>query len=156
MKKLFLIINAMLILILYSAALEASGGYGRGRYYDYRPPSHHYDRGWRPPYHRPPVVIQREIIYYPAPPRHNRYYGPSYYAPPPPPRYYYQSYSYGYTHDYRGERYYSQHDDSGRIVGGLLGATIGGFAGYGLSDGEPWATGLGAAAGVWLGHELAR
>lgn len=73
-----------------------------------------------------------------------RYYGPSagsYYArapqytPPPPPRY--------YSNDQRSHQ-------------GLAGGVIGSVLGYELGGGNPIVSGLGAAAGSYLGNGMTR
>lgn len=97
---------------------------------------HHHHHHHRPYY--------REVIkYYPVPrPRPYyrevvRYYPqpqPRYYAPPPPPPPQYQSYQ------------------DPRSTQGLAGGVIGSVFGYQMGSGDPLATGLGAAAGSYLGN----
>jgi hypothetical protein len=92
--------------------------------------------GWRGHGHH-----HHHYDYYPQP--EVRYYYPQpevrYYYPRPPVRYYQQPRYSGY--DQRSHQ-------------GLAGGVIGSVFGYELGSGDPIATGLGAAAGSFLGNEM--
>lgn len=123
--------------LMISASVEASGGYdrhGRGHAYGHQKHHHHHHR-------------------------HDHYYGHRYrpvervyyreqvvrYAPPPPPVYYQRPYA-----AYPVQRY------DNRSVEGRVGAAFGGVVGYELGRGDPLTTGIGAAVGSFIGHEIRR
>jgi len=55
----------------------------------------------------------------------------------------------------RNDRRWRRDRDNNTLLPTLLGGGIGGAAGYGLSGGDGIFTGLGAATGAYIGHELA-
>jgi hypothetical protein len=138
-KSLFFIVLA--IAALFSAASYASGGYGhRGEWGEHHH-GHHHDH-WRP-HHReviryyPPRPYYREVIkYYPPRPR-PIYREEIHHYPAPRPQPY---------------PYYPQHDL--RSSSGLAGGVVGSVFGYQLGNGDPLATGIGAAAGSMIGNGL--
>lgn len=91
-----------------------------------------YAREYYPAYYQQvaPSYYQEEIVYVPERvveyvPVESRYY-----APLPPPR---------YSYDQRSPQ-------------GLLGGVVGSVMGYEMGAGNPLATGIGGAAGAWLGN----
>ncbi len=90
-----------------------------------------YAREYYPAYYQPvaPSYYREEIVYVPE--RVVEYVSvqPRYYAPPPP----------RYSYDQRSPQ-------------GLLGGVVGSVMGYEMGDGNPLATGIGGAAGAWLGN----
>ena len=112
--------------------------YGEHRFHD------DYDRGYgggypQPVYVQPAYVQPVAPAYYPPQPVAPAYYSPAqtvapgYYAPPP--------------------RFYGYQQPSPQ---GLLGQVIGGAMAYEMSNGNPVAAGIGAAAGAMLGHQMNR
>ena len=137
MKKLLFIIQLTAALILYSSL-----SYADDDDYGWRGHGHH---GWgHHGHHREQYYPQPQVnYYYPAP--QVRYYPQPqiiYYPPPPPVRYYPQQ-----------PRYQSYQDP--RSTQGLAGGVIGSVFGYQMGNGDPVATGLGAAAGSYLGNGIA-
>ncbi|MDD5410355.1 MAG: hypothetical protein PHF31_02925 [Methylobacter sp.] len=92
---------------------------------DDRGPVVEYYQPVAPGYYREEIVYvpERVVEYVPAQPR---YYAP----PPPPPR---------YSYDQRSSQ-------------GLVGGVVGSVMGYEMGSGSPLATGIGGAAGAWLGN----
>jgi len=132
MKKLFVLIG-LLTLTAYPIASQAD----RDEYYEHHRHYRPYTREAIKYYPRPWVQAKpyREVIqYYPQPPRY-RYYPQPY--PQPYPQYYPAPSSY--------------QNPSYQIPG-----AVPGLPAYQLSSGNPWATGLGAAAGYYLGNQFAR
>jgi hypothetical protein len=129
-KKFKSLTLAGLVAVMYSLPSFAhdddwQGGYYDDDWQDYPAPV--VREYYSPPqyYQPPPVMVQPPVVV------EERYY-------PPPP----QPYYYGYGGNGRGL--------VGGIIGGALGAAVGNQLGYG----DPLTTGLGAAAGALLGHEL--
>lgn len=137
-KSLFFIVLA--IAALFSAASYASGGYGhRGEWEGHH--GHHHEH-WHP---QPREVIR----YYPPRPYYREVI--KYYPPRPRPIYREE------IHHYPAPRpqpypYYPQHDL--RSSSGLAGGVVGSVFGYQLGNGDPLATGIGAAAGSMIGNGL--
>ena len=103
----------------------------------------HHDHGWHHHHHYPHYYPRTEIrYYYPQPIIRYNYPPPVRYVypQPPPVRYYPQP------------QQYSNYDQ--RSHQGLAGGVIGSVFGYELGSGDPVATGLGAAAGSFLGNEV--
>jgi len=140
MKKLFFLFSTV-IAMLYSASSYPSGGYGWERHEHYRPYYRevvkYYPRPYREVirYYPRPQPYREVITYYPRP----RPY-------PAPPRYYPQP---GY---YSHPQYQNYQDP--RSTQGLAGGVIGSVFGYQVGGGDPLATGLGAAAGSYIGNEM--
>jgi hypothetical protein len=135
MKKSFSLTPFIIATLLFSSVSCASGGYGHRHEHEHGWEHHHEHHHYYPQER----VQYREVVkYYPQP----RYYtAPRYYAPPP--RYYPQP----------QPRYQSYQDP--RSTQGLAGGVIGSVFGYELGAGDPIATGLGAAAGSYLGNNMA-
>jgi hypothetical protein len=135
MKKLIYIMS-----FAVSAALYTSFSHADGR-------GHHHHHGHRHHHHHHPHFVPRpHVDYYPAP--IVRYYSapPVAYVPvPPPPPVTY------YSHPPVNSGYYDQRSPQG-LAGGVLGSVFG----YELGKGDPIATGLGAAAGSYLGNGIGR
>jgi hypothetical protein len=137
MKKLLVLIYLVAITCLYSASTYASGGYEH--HYEHHRPHH-----LRAPYYREvinyypqPRVYRKIVNYYPAP----RYYREErHYYPQPRPQYYPQPH------------YQSYYDN--RSTQGLAGGVIGSVFGYQMGDGDPLVTGIGAAAGSFIGNGM--
>jgi ABC-type cobalt transport system substrate-binding protein len=127
MKKLFLLPLVIALALLSSSLAYADDddwGDGDDQGYYVQPQINYY-------YSPPPQV------YYPQPQVNNYYYSPQpqvYYAPPPPPP---RPQYYGY--DQRSHQ-------------GLAGGVIGSVLGYELGAGDPIVSGIGAAAGSFLGN----
>jgi len=127
MKKLFLLPHVIALALLSSSLAYADDddwGDRDDQGYYVQPQINYY---YSPP---PPTVYN----YYPQPQVNNYYYPPqrqAYYYPPQPQYY-------GY--DQRSHQ-------------GLAGGVIGSVLGYELGAGNPIASGLGAAAGSFLGNE---
>jgi hypothetical protein len=134
MKKLFILMQLTLAAIAYSSYASADyddDDYGHHRHHH----GHHHN-------HR----NQGGIYYAPAPVV--EYYAPpvvQYYAPPPVVQYYAPQPQVGYYPAPQG--YYDQRSGSG-LAGGVLGSVFG----YEIGRGDPVATGLGAAAGSYMGN----
>jgi len=103
MKKLFVLIQLIAIVAVYSSSSYASGG-GHGK-------GHHKHHHYHP----------EEARYYPQP----------------------------------ETRYYPQQPQDRRSHQGLAGGVVGSVLGYEIGKGDPIATGLGAAAGSYLGNGIA-
>ncbi|MGJ0484962.1 MAG: glycine zipper 2TM domain-containing protein [Methylomicrobium sp.] len=129
MKKSLLFISLAVCAMMLPAAAFADGwGHGHGHGWGH----HHHHHGHHVDYYPAPVVQ-----YYPQP-------VVSYYAPPPPPAVVYQAPA--------PVPYYS---GGGRpSTNGLAGGVIGGVLGYQFGSGDPLATGIGAAAGSYLGNGM--
>ncbi|NOT10505.1 MAG: hypothetical protein HOP23_01490 [Methylococcaceae bacterium] len=128
MKKIPLLIQLVAVAILYSSASQADGGEHHHGHHGHGWGHHHRHHGRGPGYgYYPPAQVN---YYYPLPQVNN------YYAPPPPVAYY-PPQRYGY--DQRSHQ-------------GLAGGVIGSVFGYELGGGDPLATGIGAAAGSFLGN----
>jgi len=138
MKKLFFIIQLCAVAIMYSTASYADdddrgwGGYG----YENHGREHHGHHG----HHREHYYPQPQVNYYYAQPQ-VRYYAPPpvRYYPQPPVQYYQQ----------QPQRYQDP-----RSTQGLAGGVIGSVFGYQMGSGDPVMTGLGAAAGSYLGNGM--
>jgi hypothetical protein len=127
MKKLLFLIQLTAAVILFSQQSYADddwGRHGHGRGH------HRHGHGWGHHHHHD---------YYPQPEVH-------YYYPQPEVRYYQAP----------PVRYYQQprYSSDPRSHQGLAGGVIGSVFGYELGSGDPLATGLGAAAGSFLGNEI--
>ncbi|MDO9105353.1 MAG: hypothetical protein Q7U57_10365 [Methylovulum sp.] len=135
MKKL-LFLFGIAIALLFSAPIYASGGYHGGEHHEhYRPHYREVVKYYPRPY--------REVIrYYPRPQPYREVI--SYYPRPVPyyaaPRYY-------------PRPQYQNYQDP-RSTQGLAGGVIGSVFGYQFGGGDPLATGLGAAAGSYLGNGM--
>lgn len=143
MKKLLLLSAWALVFMLGSFSAQADGyGWGHdGGYGHHRHHGHH--RHYREHYYPRPMIgyppPPPQVIYYPPPPV-------AYYPPPPPVRYYPPA----------SPAYYPpQHYQDPRNPQGLVGSVIGGVFGYQMGGGNPVATGIGAAAGSFLGNGMA-
>jgi hypothetical protein len=124
MKKLLFIIQLAALVAVYSSPTYASGGHGKGRALGHYKHKHKHK-------HRP-VVIEKhyyheEVRHYPQPEAR-------YYPAPPPPQY---------------SRPIDQRSTQG-LVGGALGSALG----YEMGKGDPVASGLGAAAGAYIGNGM--
>jgi hypothetical protein len=140
MKKLFLAVLLVSAAFSYSSLSQADdwghhhGGHGWGHH------GHgggHHGHGWghhHRHHHGYGYYPQPQINnYYPQPQVNNYYPQPPVGYYPPQPRYY------GYD---------------GRSHQGLAGGVIGSVFGYELGGGDPLATGIGAAAGSFLGNGI--
>lgn len=138
MKKLLFLIQIAGITLLSSLASNASGddhGWGHHGHHHHHP---HYREVVRYYYPRPRPY--REVItYYPRP---RPYREAITYYPRPRPGYYAQP-------------HYQSYQDP-RSTQGLAGGVVGSVFGYQLGGGDPVMTGLGAAAGSYLGNEIGR
>jgi hypothetical protein len=136
MKKLLYLIQLTAGAVLFSSAVFADdddwgrgGGYGYGGGYGHHGwghHGHHGHHGWGGGYPR-----QQVNNYYPQPQQNYYYQQPQQYYPPQP------QYQGGYDN---------------RSHQGLAGGVVGTVFGYELGNGNPLATGLGAAAGSFLGN----
>ncbi|MBL6987307.1 MAG: glycine zipper 2TM domain-containing protein [Methylobacter sp.] len=125
MKKLLLLIQLTAVVILFSPLSYADSDSGhRGHGWGHH--KHHKHHRHYDDYYVQPQVR----YYYPQP--EVRYYQQ------PPVRYYQQP----------------QYSNDSRSHQGLAGGVIGSVFGYELGSGDPVATGLGAAAGSFLGNEV--
>lgn len=90
-----------------------------------------YDPEYYPAYYQPaaPGYYREEIVYVPERVVEYVPVQSSYYAPPPP----------RYSYDQRSPQ-------------GLLGGVVGTVMGYEMGAGNPFATGIGGAAGAWFGN----
>jgi hypothetical protein len=135
MKKILFLIQLTAAILFSSAAYAGDGhwghhGHGWGHHH------HGHGHGWGHHHHHHPQVYyypQPQINYYPAPQIN--------YYQQPPVRYYQREVQ--YPRDPRSHQ-------------GLAGGVIGSVFGYELGSGDPLATGLGAAAGSFLGNEIGR
>lgn len=140
MKKLFFLFSTV-IAMLYSASSCASEEERWERHEHYRPHYRevvkYYPRPYREVirYYPRPQPYREVITYYPRPRPYREtvrvYPQPGYYPPPQ-----YQSYQ------------------DPRSTQGLAGGVIGSVFGYQVGGGDPLATGLGAAAGSYIGNEI--
>ncbi|MEY3289852.1 MAG: hypothetical protein RLZZ419_2094 [Pseudomonadota bacterium] len=139
MKKLFFLIQLCVVVILYPMASYADddGRGWQGYGYENHEGGHHGYHG----HHREHYYPQPQVNYYYAQPQ-VRYY------PQPPVRYYRQPQAEYYPQ--QPQRY----QDS-RSTQGLAGGVIGSVFGYQMGSGDPVMTGLGAAAGSYLGNGMA-
>ena len=138
MKKLFYIIPLSVLAGLFSNPTFADGG-----------GHHHGHHGWGHHHGHHHFYPQPEVsYYYPAPQVEYIYPQPqvNYYVPaPPPPVAYYPA---------PPAPAYGRYDQ--RNPAGLAGGVVGSVFGYELGQGDPIATGLGAAAGSYLGNGIGR
>lgn len=126
MKKLLFLIQLTAAVILFSPLSYADSDSGhRGYGWGHHHHHHHYDDD-------DDYYVQPQINYYYQQPE-VRYYQQ------PPVRYYQQP---RYSNDQRSHQ-------------GLAGGVVGSVFGYELGNGDPLATGLGAAAGSFLGNGVA-
>lgn len=124
--------NKTIAVMLFAASMPVAAWDGEHGYHHHGHHHRHYREAY-PSYYAPPVervYYREEIRYVPAPIVR---YEP---LPPPPPVYYY-------------DRYYPQ-----RSPAGMLGGALGGAVGYELGNGEPFAAGIGAAAGALFGNSM--
>ncbi len=133
MKKLLFLIQLTAIAMLFSPV----------SYADYDDGWRHHGHGWGHHAHRHPphydYYPQPQINYYPQP-QINYYPAPQInYYPQPQVNYYQRQ---------------AQYSDDPRSHQGLAGGVIGGVLGYEIGNGDPVATGLGAAAGSFLGNGM--
>ena len=135
MKKLLFLIQVSAIAILYSTLSYADYDHGRrgGHGHPGRWPHGHYRKHYYP---QPPIIYYppAQIHYYPQPQVHYYPQPQANYYPPQPHRQSYQD---------------------PRSTQGLAGGVIGSVFGYQIGNGDPVATGLGAAAGSYLGNGMA-
>ena len=136
MKKLFFLIQLTVAVMLYSSHSYADDdrewrGHGHG---------HHH--GWR--HHG-----QHREYYYPRPQVNYYYSAPQVHYYPQPQVYYYPQPQAEYYPE-QPQRY----QDS-RSAQGLAGGVIGSVFGYQIGSGDPVITGIGAAAGSYLGNGMA-
>jgi len=136
MKKLLVLIQLAAAAILYSSISYADNGRGWGSHGR----GHH---GWgHHGHHHEHYYPRPQVNYYYAEPRVHYYPQPQvHYYPQPQP-------------EYRPQQpRYSGYDQ--RSHQGLAGGVIGSVFGYEIGSGDPVATGLGAAAGSYLGNGVA-
>lgn len=129
MKKLLFLINltaAILFSPLSYADRDHWGHHGHGHDHGWG----HRGHGWGHHHHHD-YYPQPQINYYPAPQIN--------YYPQPQVNYYQRQ---------------AQYSQDPRSHQGLAGGVIGSVFGYELGSGDPLATGLGAAAGSFLGNEI--
>jgi len=135
MKKLLFLIQITAAVILYSSISYADhdhgwrghGHHGRGHY------GHHHEH------------------YYPQPQVNYYYSEPQvHYYPQPQVHYYPQPQAEYYPQQPQRQRYQDP-----RSTQGLAGGVIGSVFGYQMGSGDPVVTGLGAAAGSYLGNGIA-
>jgi hypothetical protein len=134
MKKILFLIQLTAVILFSSAAYAGDGHWGHHGHGGHH--HHGHGHGWGHHHHHRPQVYyypQPQINYYPAPQIN--------YYPQPPVRYYQREVQ--YPRDPRSHQ-------------GLAGGVIGSVFGYELGSGDPLATGLGAAAGSFLGNEMGR
>jgi len=139
MKKLFFLIQISAAVILYSSISYADDDdHGwRGNGYEHHRGGHHGHHG----HHREHYYPQPQVNYYYVEP-------PVLYYPQPPVRYYSQPHIEYYPQ--QPQRYQDP-----RSTRGLAGGVIGSVFGYEMGNGDPVVTGLGAAAGSYLGNGMA-
>jgi hypothetical protein len=139
MKKIFYLMQLVVVAVLFSSAALADddwhgGGWGgRGHH------GHHGHHGWghHHGHHGHGGWGRRQQV-------NNYYYGqpqPNYYYQQPPVNYYPPQ------PQYNGGGYYDNRSHQG-LAGGVVGTVFG----YELGNGHPLAAGLGAAAGSFLGN----
>lgn len=136
MKKLFFLIQLSAAVILYSALSYADDDDHGWRGYGYE---HHH--GGHHGHHGEFYYPQPQVNYYYVEPQ-VRYY------PQPPVRYYSQPQVVYYPQQ-------PQPYQDPRSTQGLAGGVIGSVFGYEMDNGDPVVTGLGAAAGSYLGNGMA-
>jgi len=129
MKKIFFLIHLTIVIIMVAPAAYAhDDDWGRhddwGRYND---GERHHRRHHHDHYY---PQQQPRVYYYPAPQIN--------YYPQPQVNYYQQP---EYSRDPRSHQ-------------GLAGGVVGGVLGYEMGNGNPVTTGIGAAAGSFLGNEM--
>ncbi|TRW89716.1 glycine zipper 2TM domain-containing protein [Candidatus Methylobacter oryzae] len=132
MKKLLFLIQLTTVITLFSSASYADD-WGHWR--------HHGGHGWEHHHghHHHDYYPQPQINYYPQP-QINYYPAPQInYYPQPQVNYYQRQ---------------AQYSGDPRSHQGLAGGVIGSVFGYELGSGDPIATGLGAAAGSFLGNGM--
>ncbi|MDO9169542.1 MAG: hypothetical protein Q7U18_10735 [Methylobacter sp.] len=127
MKKLFFLIQLTAAVVLFSPLSYADDWGHRGHGGGHR--GHGWGHHGRHGHHHDDYYVQPQVNYYYQQPE-VRYYQQ------PPVRYYQQP---QYSNDPRSHQ-------------GLAGGVIGSVFGYELGGGDPIATGLGAAAGSFLGN----
>lgn len=141
MKKSLFLINLIVCALVYSSASYADRDhYGRGGYGRYQGEMHGHGHG----HHYAP---RPQIIYYPAPQVHYYPAPPVHYYPQPQVNYYPQPQVNYYPRQ-------AQYSGDQRSHQGLAGGVIGSVFGYELGSGDPLVTGLGAAAGSFLGNGM--
>lgn len=133
MKKLTFLIQLTAAAILFSPMSHADDwghhGHGRG----------HHGHGWGHRHHHHDYYPRPQINYYPQP-QINYYPAPQInYYPQPQVNYYQRQ---------------AQYSGDPRSHQGLAGGVVGSVFGYELGNGDPIATGLGAAAGSFLGNGI--
>jgi len=143
MKELLFLIQITAALILYSSMSHADDDHGwRGHGYGHHGGGHH-------GHHREYYYPQPQVNYYYAEPR-------VHYHPQPQINYYQQPEVHYYQQpqpEYRPQQpRYSGYDQ--RSHQGLAGGVIGSVFGYEIGNGNPVASGLGAAAGSYLGNGM--
>lgn len=144
MKKSLFLIQLIVFSLIYSSAsfADRGGRYDRG---GYGRPMYGHGHG-----HRHGYLPRPQIIYYAAP-------RVRYYPAPPPPVYYYPAPPVHYYPPQPQVHYYPQparYSGDQRSHQGLAGGVVGSVLGYEIGNGDPLATGLGAAAGSLLGNEM--
>lgn len=138
MKKLLVIIQLVLGVALYSSYASAGDHHG------------HHDHGWEHRHHHPDRVYYRDVVrYYPAPRPVVRQVVKYYPAPQPVVRQVVRYYPQPAPVYYAPQPRYQSYAPS---TNGLAGGVIGSVFGYQLGGGDPLATGIGAAAGSYLGN----
>ncbi len=139
MKKLLVIIQLVLGVALYSSYASAGDHHG------------HHDHGWEHHHHHhPDRVYYRDVVrYYPAPRPVVRQVVRYYPAPRPVVRQVVRYYPQPAPVYYAPQPQYQSYAPS---TNGLAGGVIGSVFGYQLGGGDPLATGIGAAAGSYLGN----
>ncbi|TAK63298.1 glycine zipper 2TM domain-containing protein [Methylobacter sp.] len=128
MKKLLFLIQLTTAAILFSPLSYADGDHWR--HHGHGHGWGHHGHGWGHHHHHD-YYPQPQINYYPAPQIN--------YYPQPQVNYYQRQ---------------AQYPRDPRSHQGLAGGVIGSVFGYELGSGDPLATGLGAAAGSFLGNEV--
>lgn len=135
MKKLLFLIQITAAVILYSSISHADHDHG------WRGHGHH-GRGHHGHHHE---------HYYPQPQVNYYYSEPQvHYYPQPQVHYYPQPQAEYYPQQPQRQRYQDP-----RSTQGLAGGVIGSVFGYQMGSGDPVVTGLGAAAGSYLGNGIA-
>ena len=137
MKKLHFLIQLTAAVILYSSISYADNGRGWGSHGR----GHH---GWgHHGHHHEHYYPRPQVNYYYAEPR-------VHYYPQPQVHYYPQPQAEYYPPQPQRQRYQDH-----RSTQGLAGGVIGSVFGYQMGSGDPVVTGLGAAAGSYLGNGMA-
>ncbi|HEY8035188.1 MAG TPA: glycine zipper 2TM domain-containing protein [Methylobacter sp.] len=133
MKKSLFLIHLIVAVILFSPMSYADDDdWGRGHGWG------HHGHGWGH-HHHYDYYPQPQINYYPQP-QINYYPAPQInYYPQPQVNYYQRQ---------------AQYSGDPRSHQGLAGGVVGSVLGYEVGNGDPIATGLGAAAGSFLGNEI--